>query len=74
MKRQASTATWVPLSSIQRLDAIGKLARTRDRVPGYVLHFKGRNVTLQAWNGQVTASVGECEVKIAQASNEPTTG
>ncbi len=63
MSHQVSvTIAWIPLSSVQRLPAIGKLARTRDGQQGTVVEFTGRCVVLSVDGKRVTVSVDEVKV------------
>jgi hypothetical protein len=63
MSRQTNAATWVPLSTVDRLVAIDKMARTRDGQQGTIRYFIGRCVVLGTNRGrEVTVPVVECEV------------
>jgi hypothetical protein len=67
MNRQVNVSTWVPLASVQPLDAIGKAGRSkRDGQQGTILYFTGSNVTLQVGGrlALMTLPVRECEVLV----------
>jgi hypothetical protein len=61
---------WIPLSSVRRMDAIGKLARTHDRRRGTVVEFVGRSAILNVGGKRVTVPADECKALILQTGGK----